>query len=252
MELIFNNINLKNKNKYLIKNLNLTIEDKEITGIIKDKENIIKKILVDKCDFEGELNIDDRVISYVNNRNFLTKTVSDEFYLVKNNLKEKDNFIEKLLSSINMVGLTDDYLERNINTLSKTEKILVEIALSLITNPDILILDNIFNNLDKSNKLVIKKILLELKKNYNKIIIIIDDINIIYEICNNIIIFKDNYLLISGNKKEVFNDIDLLIDNEIELPFFIEFSYNAKNYNKEIKYYQEINDLIKGVYKNAR
>ena len=128
MELKFNNISLKNEKNFLINNLNLKISDNAITGIINDKENIMKKILVDRYEIEGEINLENKIIGYVNNRNFLTKTVSDEFYLIKNNIKDKDNFIEKLLSSINMVGLRDDYLERNINTLSKTEKILVEIA----------------------------------------------------------------------------------------------------------------------------
>ena len=251
MDLKFNNISLKEKNKYLIKDLNLDISSKNITGVINDKNNVIKKILVDKLEIEGEVNLKDKVVSYINKRDFLTKTVSDEFYLIKNKVQDKENYIEKILLSLEMVGITDNYLDRCINTLSRTEKILVSIALALIINPDIIIFDGIFKNLDRKNKLTIKKIILELKRKYNKTIILIDDINILYEVCNSYIIFKDDYLLISGNRENVFN-VELLRENNIELPFFIEFSNEAKEFNKDIKYYQDINDLLKGVYKNAR
>ena len=251
MEIEFNDVSLKDKNKYLVKNLNLKIPDKEIIGIINDKNNILKRILVDNLEIQGNVNYKDAKIGYVNNRDFLTKSVSDEFYLIKNKTLDKKNYIEKILLAIKMVGLTDDYLEREINTLSKTEKKLVELALNLIINPDIIILDNFFNNLDGKTKLNIKKIILELKRTYNKTVIVIDNINILYELCNHFIVFKDDYLLISGNRENVF-DIDLFRENDLEIPFFIEFSNEAKAYNKKIKYYQDINDLLKGVYKNAR
>ena len=93
MELKFNNISLKNEKNFLINNLNLKISDNAITGIINDKENIMKKILVDRYEIEGEINLENKIIGYVNNRNFLTKTVSDEFYLIKNNIKDNDNLI---------------------------------------------------------------------------------------------------------------------------------------------------------------
>ena len=232
-------------------NINLDIPYKEITGIINDKNKVIKKILVDRLEIEGEVSFKDKVISYINKRDFLTKTVSDEFYLIKHNIKDSKDYIEKILLSLDMVGLSDEYLDKIIVNLSNSEKILIEIGLALITNPDIIIFDNVFKNLDRKNKLIIKKIILELKRKYNKTIIIMDDINILYEICNNFIIFKDNNLLISGNREDVF-DLNIFIDNNIEIPFFIEFSNIAKEFNKDIKYYQDINDLLKGVYKNAR
>ena len=230
---------------------NINILDNEITGIIGDTNHIFKKILIDKIEVEGEENLNNQIISYINKRNFLTKTISDEFFLIKKNLKDKDNYIEKVLSALEMVGLSDEYLEKDIYTLSKSEKVLLEIALALIINPDIVIFDNVFNNLDRKNKLIIKKIIMGLKRKYNKTVIIIDDINILYEICSNFIILKNNKVLLNGDREDIINS-DVFNNNEIEIPFLIEFANLAKNYNKNIKYYQDINDLLKGVYKNAR
>ncbi|MBR3661024.1 MAG: hypothetical protein IKN63_03870 [Bacilli bacterium] len=230
-----------------LKDVSIEFNNKEITGVI-DKDNILYKESI-----KDELNNNKYLISYINYKDFLTKTISDEFYLSKHITKDKDNYIEKIVSCLEMVGLSSDYLEKDIPTLSNSEKILLELATSLITNPDVIIFNNIFNNLDRKNKQLIKKILLELKKKYEKTIIIIDNnINILYEMCTSLVIFENNNLLIYDKVSNVFKDIDFLIDNNIEIPDLIKFSLIAGGYGKKINYYNNINDLIKDVYRNAR
>ena len=186
-------------------------------------------------------------IIHINNRNFLTKTVSDEFFLRKKIINDNDNYIEKIMSALEMVGLNDTYLEKNNNNLSKTEKKLINMALALIVNPDIIILDNIVNNLDKVNKLLIKRIILNLKNKYNKTIIILDNINILYEMCDYFLIKKDDNILLYDSKKNIINNVDLLIENNIEIPFIIKFMHDLENSNREIGEYKNIFDLIKSI-----
>ena len=84
------------------------------------------------------------LISYINKINintFLTKNVRDEFYLIKKKVSSNTNsYIKKVIASLNMVGLSEDYLDKDIHILSKSEKRLVQIALNLISNPDIIII----------------------------------------------------------------------------------------------------------------
>ena len=224
-----------------IKDLNLEFEMYKITGVFDEYNVLLSKL---------ELNNN---IGYIHNKNFLTRTVSDEFYLIKHNTPNIDNYIEKIISCLDMVGLSEDYFERNINSLSKTEKILLEISENLVTNPDVLILKNVLGNLDRNNKLIIKEILKELQKKYMKTIIIIENnINILFDYCSNLVIFKGNDILVNDKMSNVFNNIDYLIDNNIEIPDLIKFSLIASKYQKNINYYNDINDLIKDVYKNAR
>ncbi|MBQ8891959.1 MAG: ATP-binding cassette domain-containing protein [Bacilli bacterium] len=250
MEIEFKNINLKRKNKYLIKDLNFNLRENEITGII-DESKILKQIL-DGNEVEGEIILDkDKKIKYIEHA-FLTKTVSDEFFLVKKEIDD-NNYIEKVISSLNLVGLNKDYLNRNINTLSNFEKTLVMISLSIITNPDVIIFDNVFAYLDKKHKTIIKSLIIELKKKYNKMVIVIDnDINILYEICTYLIIFKNNKLVIDNNMEHAFNDLSIYDEYDLEIPFLIEFSSIANDYGKNIKYHKSINDLIKEVYRNEK
>lgn len=249
MELKFENVSLKNKNKYLIKNLNLIIKENELTGII-DEFQIIKQLL--NNNYDGNIKYDEnKKIKYVDHV-FLTKTVSDEFFLIKKSIDD-NNYIDKIISSLNLVGLNKNYLERNINSLSKSEKTLITIALSIITNPDIIIFDNIFKNLDYNYKKNIKKLIYVLKKKYNKMVIIIDnDINILYEICTYLIIFGNKSLLLDCPMKDAFNNLKIFDDNSLNLPFIVEFVKLAEKYGKKLKYHKDINDLIKEVYKCER
>ena len=164
---------------------------------------------------------------------------------------DKD-YIDKVISVLKMVGLDNSYLKRDINTLSKSDKRLLEIALNLITNPDILIITEPFLYLNKNKKFNIKKILLDLRKKYKKTIIILsNEINVLYELTDNLIILKDGQVLVNDRTKLIFKDYNFLEKNQIALPDLVLFSKIALEYNKKIDNYLDVNDLIKGVYKVA-
>lgn len=259
MEVKLLNITTKN----LFKNLNLEIKSSQITGIYKGSNTLID-IILNKTDYTGSVLIDNlqlseyerNLISYIgdlDSKTFLTKKVSDEFYLVKNKLNETEkSYVKKVASALDMVGLSETYLERDINNLSKSEKRLLQIATSLITNPDIIIIREPFLYLSKEAKFYISKLLLELKRKYKKTIIILScDINILYEMSNNLIIFKDNKVLISDTTNSVFKDIEFLEKNDIVLPDLILFNKIALNYNRKLSNYKDVKDLIKEVYRNV-
>jgi ABC-type branched-subunit amino acid transport system ATPase component len=76
--------------------------------------------------------------------------------------------------------------------------------------------------------------------------------DMLYKIIDDIIIFEDGSILISGNKEEVFSKSKLLKEHDIEIPKILEFS-NKVIIEKNIKlgYYDDIKDLIKAVYRNV-
>jgi len=256
MEIKLSNISIKNN----FKNININFKSSEITGVYEDN-NFLKKIFVDKINYIGNVIIDGKStnndefkVNYIDfTRTFFTKKVSDEFFLIKRELHENANYISKVISSLNMLGLERDYLDRKINSLSKSEKRLLEIALNLIINPDIIIFKNPFLYLDKNNKLNLKKIILKLKRDYNKIVIIIDDnINNLYNICTHLIIFKNNQVLVSDKTRVVFSDLSFLINNKIDLANTLLFNVLASKYDKKLPVTSNVNDLIKEVYRNVK
>ena len=265
MEIKFLNLSIKEKSKYIVNNFNLKITSSQITGIYQDNWQLILKLLLNKLSYDGEILIDnknifeynDNLISYVlslNEKTFLTKKVKDEFFLAKKRLNEYEkSYIQKIVASLRLVGLEEDYLEKDIYTLSKSEKKLLQIALALVVNPDILILEDPFVYFDKNSFEKLINMLLELKRKYQKTIIICSqDIDILYQITDNLVIFKDNKVLINDKTKTVFKDLLFLKDNQIELPEIIQFKEEVLFYGIKLQESKSVNDLIKDVYKNVQ
>lgn len=264
MEIKFLNVSTKDKNK-TIKNLNLELKSGRIIGIYQDKNHIISNLLTNSLSYQGNILIDNEsllesssIISYINNLDnyvFFPKTVSDTFYLLKHKLTDLSNeeYLKKIISSLSLIGLDKSFLKKDILKLSKSEKRLLQITSSLILNPDVLIIDEPFLNLDKHSIFHLKKILFEMKKKYQKVIVIESlDINVLYELCDNLIILKDNHLLISDKVKNIFNNLSFLENNQIALPNSVLFKKIASNYQIKLSDNKEVNDLIKEVYRHAR
>lgn len=252
-------IKLLNINTVEFNNLNILIKASKITGILNN--DLLPDIILKKKDYTGTILINDldinqynlNLISYVKlDKLYLTKYVKDEFYLQLSKLKiDSNSYLSKIESILSLVGLDNTYLNKEIKDLSTSETYLLNLSLNLIIDPDIIILE-LSNDLDKNNKLLIKNILLDLKRKYKKTIIIIsNDVNILYELTDYLIIFKDNKMVINDKTSIVFNDKEFLNSNNIELPDLVSFSNKARNYNIKLKNYKDIKDLIKEVYKNV-
>ena len=198
----------------------LKINNNKIIGVIgKNRDIFIKELMEEK-------NIN-QVIIY-------------DDMLVKDILKSS-----KLEEVIKMVGLTLDVLDKSIDGLSESEIAKVKIAYYLILNDEYIVLDDYLDILDNRNKTKIFKILLKLKKYYNKTIIVSSsNINNIFELIDEIVYCGKN--TIYDNKIDIYKNN--IID---EVPDIIEFaSIIKKRYN--IEYKDSINELIKELYRELR
>lgn len=247
MELKF--VNISNKE---FDNLNLTINSNIITGIYNASS--LEKL------FNGELykgsilinnssifSYNDSIISYISlNPIFYTSKVKNEFFLAnrKNKLNNQE-YLKKIESILKIVKFDKEILEKEIRYLSTSEKYMLNIAINLINNPDIIFLEN-NQEFDNNVQSIIKSIVLELKKKYKKTIIIIsNNINYLYDLSDYIVIFENNNIIASDKTNTLFKNISN------PLPDLIKFSNLANSYNKKIKNYKDIKDLIKDVYKNV-
>ena len=82
------------------------------------------------------------------------------------------NIEKKEKDSLKIVGLDESLLDRNITTLSRSEKKKVELAIGLLSNPDIIILDDPFRFLDNKSRKRMIMVLRKLKEQFHKLIII--------------------------------------------------------------------------------
>ncbi len=285
MEIKFNDVdyiynkNLSIKNK-VIDNINVSFKEGEITGIIgrsgSGKTTMAELMNALIFPSSGTINIGSYILNYkgiknnkrINNlrvnvglvfqfpeEQFFNMTVKDEISFGMKYFNYKTNDIDKRVSdALKMVGLDDNYLERNPFTLSNGEKRKVAIASIIAFNPKVIILDEPTIGLDSSSKKNLLQLIRKLKQRLNKTIVLIShDIELVHLVSDHIIVLDNGKVIAEGDKYSVFKQEEMLREYGIVVPKIIEFSNKVLD-KKGIKigYRDEINDLIKDIYRYVK
>ena len=263
MEISINNYELNDKV------ISFTIRNNKITGLTGNtKENIVDTIYL-KNHYNGRILIDntilkrDKINEYKNkisiikenmlNNYFQTKVYELMYYELTRKEISLKNPKKKIVDSLKIVGLDFSYLNRNINTLSSSERKQLELAVSLLSNPELIIVYEPFNNFDMKNEKKIFSLYQKMKEQYNKTIVFVsNDTSMLHKYTDYTILTKDNEIIIDDETSKVFQDIELLEDNTFEVPKILEITYLAKN-KKGIKidYHKDVRDIIKDIYKHV-
>lgn len=275
MEIVFNklcyieNPKSSSEKKYL-EDINLVIKQGSIVGFLNDDLSIIGKLIMAiKRPTKGELRIDDMIIkrtSHVTNVNELRKKVgfvytsSDEFIgkTVKEEIKQTmknfgykaSNVTKHVVDSLKIVGFSEDYLDRDPNTLSYTEKKKLKLASAMSYNPSVLVLEDFDKGLLFKEREYFRKLFLKLKNKFNKTIILITkDLTAMFDLVDKMHVINKGKLVISGGK-EIFYDNKLY--KYVEMPKIVEFTKYAQECGHNILEYTDIKELIKELYRNVQ
>ena len=148
------NLSIKIQDRYLVKNLSLTLNKSDKLAIIGEEGNgkstLLKGILgiCKYAEVTGNINLKGNTIGYLAqsmSENELSKKTHDFLFKDDNDYYEKTNNLYKYLELLN---LSDKILEQKIGTLSGGEKVKIGLLKLLINEYDILFLDEPTNDLD--------------------------------------------------------------------------------------------------------
>ncbi len=177
----------------------------KVTSIKNHRESFLKNIgcIVEKPDF------------YINISALKNLEISAKMYGVNPNPT-------KLMETLEMVGLNGKE-KTLVKTFSQGMKQRLGIAQSLIHNPEIIILDEPTNGLDPSGIIEFRKIVKQLKTDFNKTIIISSHILSELELMvDSFIIIDKGKKVIQGKASELLSDKDMSVIIETD---------NAENLN---------------------
>ena len=131
---------------------------------------------------------------------------------------KKDEAKEKAIEIAKKLHI-EDLLDRPPFNLSGGQKRKVAIAGILVSEPDILILDEPTVGLDPKGKQELLDILTEYMKSTGKTIIVIThDMNVVAEYATRCIVLNKGNLSFDGKPDILFNDLALLEENQLALP----------------------------------
>ena len=279
MEVIFNNVNFSyNKSmpneKVALKNINLYLQSNLIHGIIgpigsgkstllelmngitkpTSGEIIVGEYNLHKNNYKfNEFRYDVGLVYQFPEKQFFCNTVGEENAFAQKIFEPKNkNIKEKVIKVLKMVGLDESYIKRSPFSLNGGEKRRVAIASVLISNPKLLILDEPTIGLDNNSKKRLIKILKTLKNKYLKTIIIVThDVDMLYEIVDNVIVLNNGEIIKVGNKMDVFCDTEVLKNNNTPIPSIIKLEKLI--YDKtgiDLGYCSDINTLVRRIASN--
>ncbi len=91
-----------------------------------------------------------------------------------------------------------EYRGKKLETLSKGNQQKIQLASTLVANPDMVILDEPFSGLDPVNAVILKEIVTELTQKGKAVIFSSHQMNYIEEFCNDIAILSGGSVVLSG------------------------------------------------------
>lgn len=248
------NLNYQYGNTTIFKDFNLSVKEgsyisiagnnnsgkttliKLIAGILPNKNSItIGYSYVDNYrmqDHSKELGI---VLGNQLN-SFLFEDVYKEMAFPLENLNQEVKEIEKKILEIsNLLGISK-LLDKKTSDLTNSEKQEILLAISLLHQPKILLLDNAFSMMNRKTKERVKKALKEYQKKY-KLTIILTTTNLEDTLDTDYLyILNDGNIVVEGEPLVVLKEDTLLNRLGLSLPFMVDLSLKLEFY-----------ELIKGI-----
>ena len=227
----FNNVTKEFKNKAVLKGVSFNIEAGDIYGLIGEngagKTTLLKLIVNLLKPTSGNIQVLGKEIkkdSYDYLRNIGALIDEPVFYkklTLYENFKVHCEYLgfydeEKLENVLRRVGLHNKK-DRKIKELSFGEKQRLAIAYALITEPELLFLDEPTNGLDPIAIVELREILLKLNREFNTTIIISSHaINELETLVNKVMFLKNGEIVEDGLLEEIKEKCSVYIEIEVE------------------------------------
>ncbi|NLK94575.1 MAG: ABC-F type ribosomal protection protein [Clostridiales bacterium] len=245
-----NNLNLYAKDNLLINNVNLKIKKGKKVAIIgangSGKTTLIKEIISNS---KKEIKINNKVkIGYFDqDRNTLESNKN-----ILENVKAESSFNESFIRiNLDGFGFRGDDVYKKVSVLSGGEKVKVALCKIILSDNNLLILDEPTNFLDIKARECLEKSLIEMEKT---LIIVCHDKKIIENVCDYLIFIENNQISeFEGTYKDYFErkkQIDaserLLIENRISEIISLLSVEKNEDKKKELEYkYFDLNKKLR-------
>lgn len=255
MEVKLNKVSFFKDNDKIINGVDLTLEDKKVTTIMSNDSVVLNSLVLMISDLEtpefGELiHSKDKYeigVSFSNPEEmFFCNTVREEIdYNQSSSIS-----VEDLFKNFN---LDESLLDLNPFLLSEGEKRIVGIIIAINLGKDLVVLENPTYGLDSKNKDNLIKVLKRLTLKEGKTILIsTNDSEFALRVSNNVVIINKGQTLLSGPKFDILSNAEDMNAAGLKVPNILEFVDLVKK-KKDINlgYRDELNDLMKDVFRNA-
>lgn len=267
MAIKFANVSYKNQ----FEKVNFQIDKGKITSIVgksgSGKTTVFNLIVGEDLNFEGKITLGKKILDKNSKSKQLKEIRKDIFYLRQDyynqlfniNVLEDINYyvgsfnkneLEELLKSF---ALDSCILTKHYSELSDGEIKKVLLIITLLCDKKILLLDDVSSGLDLKGKSTLIKQLKKTKREGKIIILSSNDANFLLKFVDVVLCIDNNKIVVEIDKYNFFDNKDILNKCSMEIPKTLQLK-DVVLKRKKIKllYRDNINDLIKDIYRNAK
>ena len=216
MELYIKNIHKRFGEKEVLKDISLNAESGAALGLLgrngAGKTTTIRIVMGVFYPDSGEILVDGKPI----NRNkirigympeerglYPKKLISDQLvYLAMLRGMNKSDAKAACDKWLNRMGMSE-YKNRKLETLSKGNQQKIQLAATLMCDPQIVILDEPFSGLDPVNAMLLKDVISEMIEGGAVVLFSSHQMNYIEEFCNGIAVLNSGKIVLNGQISEI-------------------------------------------------
>lgn len=260
----------ESKNKYILKDINLKIKDKnEFIAIVghtgSGKSTLIQLMNALLIPTIGSVEVDGNVITKKKQKNLrnVRRKVGVVFQFPEYQLFEEtvlkdvsfgpknyklDNPEEKAKNAMSLLHLTEKFYDKHPLLLSGGEMRKVAISGILASEPEILILDEPTVGLDPFTKNELISLLENIAKE-KTVIFVTHDMDVLWRVATRVIVLDNEKIVYDGDKYELFKDEEFLLEHSLDLPEIVKtLKELSKKLNINMNIYQDnIEDAAKEI-----
>ena len=257
--------------KNIYEKVNFVIDKNQIVSIVgksgSGKTTIFNLINGQDLNFEGKITLGKKILDKNRKTKQLKEIREDIFYLrqdycdqlfninVLEDIKyyvgnDREYEVEDLLRGF---GLNSGILKKHHSELSDGQIKKVLLIIMLLSNEKILLLDDVTSDLDLKGRKTLIKQLKKVKRDGKVIILSSSDADFLLEVTDVVLYINNDKIVVESDKYNFFGNESVLNKCNMEMPKILQFK-DVVLKRKKIKllYRDNINDLIKDIYRNAK
>jgi ABC-type cobalamin/Fe3+-siderophores transport system ATPase subunit len=150
-------------------------------------------------------------------------------YQISNDItkSERNKLIKEIAKTFKLTKL----LTKSVESLKNKEKIYLQLALAIIKNPKIILVDDLSLYFSKQELLEITKSLYEYNQKYKTTIIMVTSVLECNLLSDYTYIISNGEIVLEGNPKEVLEKDNILNKAGLNLPFMMDLSVKLRDYD---------------------